>query len=65
LRKILGNGTPVGSSVRAYLPYRPSQMPGAAGHSSGNANRVKADALFDFLSAEILPQALAERGSAR
>lgn len=65
LRKILGNGTPVGSSVRAYLPYRPSQMPGAAGHSSGNANRVKADALFDFLSAEVLPQALARRPSAQ
>lgn len=65
LRRILGNGTPVGSSVRAFLPYRPSQMPGAAGHSSGNANRVKADALFDFLSAEILPQALAQKPPAK
>lgn len=59
LRKILGNGAPVGSSVRAFLPYRPSQMPGASGHSIGNANRVKADALFDFLSADVLPKALA------
>jgi lysophospholipase L1-like esterase len=49
LRDILGRGTPVGSSVRAFLPYRPSQMPGASGHSSGNANRVKAQALFEFL----------------
>jgi hypothetical protein len=49
LRAILGQGTPVGGSVRAFLPYRPSQMPGAQGHSAGNANRVKAAALFDFL----------------
>lgn len=50
LGAILGEGTPVGSSVRAFLPYRPSQMPGASGHSIGNANRVKADALFDFIT---------------
>lgn len=49
LREILERGTPVGSSVRAFLPYRPTQMPGASGHSSGNANRVKAQALFEFL----------------
>lgn len=56
LRSILGDGTPVGSSLHAFLPYRPSQMPGASGHSIGNANRVKADALFDFLiSAGMLP----------
>jgi hypothetical protein len=36
-------------------------MPGASGHSSGNANRVKADALFDFLSGEVLPQALSSK----
>lgn len=47
---VLGQGTPVGSSMRAFLPYRPSQMPGARGHSTGNANRVKADALFEFLT---------------
>lgn len=49
LRAVLGAGTPVGSSVRAFLPYRPTQMPGASGHSIGNANRVKAEALFEFL----------------
>jgi hypothetical protein len=54
LRTILDGVTPVGSSVRAFLPYRPSQMPGANQHSIGNANRVKADALFDFLVAEHL-----------
>ena len=58
LRNILGNGTPVGSSVRAFIPYRPSQMPGASGHSIGNANRVKANALFEFLAADVLPKAL-------
>lgn len=58
LAAILGNGTPVASSVRAFLPYRPSQMPGASGHSIGNANRVKADALFDFLQTAFLADAL-------
>jgi hypothetical protein len=58
LRQVLGNGTPVGGSTRAFLPYRPSQMPGANGHSIGNANRVKADALFEFLAADVLPGAL-------
>jgi len=46
---VLGKDVPVTSSIRAYLPLRPSQMPGASGHSVGNANRVKADVLFDFL----------------
>ena len=58
LRAFLGNGTPVASSVRAFLPYRPSQMPGASGHSYGNSNRVKADALFEFVTRELLPDAL-------
>lgn len=47
--EVLGRGVPVTSSIRAYLPLRPSQMPGASGHSVGNANRVKADVLFEFL----------------
>lgn len=55
LRTILENGTPVGSSVRALLAYRPSQMPGASGHSIGNANLVKARALFEFLRRDVLP----------
>ena len=58
LHQLLGNGTPVVSSTRAYLHYRPSQMPGASGHSIGNANRVKADALFAFLRASVLPPLL-------
>lgn len=55
LRAVLGDGTPVTSSTRAFLRYRPSQMPEANGHSLGNSNRVKADALFEFLRTEILP----------
>ena len=58
LREILGDGTPVASSTRAFLRYRPSQMPGANNHSFGNANRVKADALFEFLrTSTLLPPA--------
>lgn len=49
LLELLGDGTPAVSSLRAYLHHRPSQMPGAGGHSVGNANRVKADVLFEFL----------------
>jgi GDSL-like Lipase/Acylhydrolase family len=52
LRDILDDGTPAGSSVREFLAYRPTQMPGASGHSFGNSNRVKADALFRFLRDE-------------
>ena len=59
LRAALGaGGVPVTSSTRAYLHHRPSQMPGAGGHSVGNANRVKADVLFDFLKAKVLPALL-------
>ena len=58
LREILGAGAPVAGSTRAFLRYRPSQMPGANNHSFGNANRVKADALFDFLrTSSLLPPA--------
>ena len=49
ISEVLGRELPVASSVRAYLPLRPSQMPGASGHSVGNANRIKADVLFEFL----------------
>jgi len=59
VREVLGQGTPVVSSARAFLHYRPSQMPAAAGHSLGNANRVKADVLFDFLRDGVLPGHLA------
>lgn len=55
LREVLGDGTPVVSSTRAFLHYRPSKMPGASGHSFGNSNRVKADVLFDFLRSNVQP----------
>jgi hypothetical protein len=63
LREVLGDGTKVASSTRAFLHYRPSQVPGANGHSLGNANRVKADVLFEFLRTDVLPSAVA--GDAR
>lgn len=43
------------SSWHEFLYYRPSQMPAASGHSLGNANLVKAKALFDFLRDRVLP----------
>lgn len=58
LLEVLGDGTPVASSARAFLHYRPSQMPVAAGHSLGNANRVKADVLFGLLQQRVLPPLL-------
>lgn len=58
VREVLGQGTPVVSSTRAFLHYRPSQMPSASGHSLGNANRVKADVLFEFLRDHTLPALL-------
>jgi hypothetical protein len=45
----LARGTPAISSVREFLHYRPSQMPLADAHSIGNANRVKADVLFQLV----------------
>ncbi len=65
LTEVLGVGTPVASSTRAFLHYRPSQMPAASGHSLGNANRVKADALFAMLSTQVLPPLLAAGVSRR
>jgi hypothetical protein len=58
LQRIVGDGTPATSSVRAFLRYRPSEMPLASGHAIGNANRVKADALFEYLSTTVLPPLL-------
>lgn len=55
LREVLSAGTPVFSSTAAFLHYRPSQMPVAGGHSIGNSNRVKADALFEGLRSSVLP----------
>jgi hypothetical protein len=56
LLQVLGEGTPVVSSVSAFLHYRPSQMPLADGHALGNSNVVKADVLFDFLRQHVLPE---------
>ena len=50
LLSVMGDGSPAASSTRAFLHWRPSQMPGAYGHSIGNANRVKADVLFEYLT---------------
>ncbi len=54
LLEVLGEGAPVASSTREFMHYRPSQMPAAGGHSVGNANRVKADVLFEFLRSRSL-----------
>jgi hypothetical protein len=53
--RVLGDGMQAISSYDAFLHTRPSQMPNADGHSIGNANVVKADVLFGFLSECILP----------
>jgi len=55
LLDVLGNGTPAVSSTRAFLHYRPSQMPAASGHAVGNSNAVKADVLFQYLRDAVLP----------
>lgn len=62
---VLGDGTPAVSSTRAFLHHRPSQMPLASGHSLGNANRVKADVLFAYLSTRVLPPLLASEAPPR
>lgn len=61
LVEVLGRGVPAVSVARDYLPYRPSQMPGAGGHSIGNANVVKADTLFRVLATDLLPPLLPPR----
>jgi len=58
LLRTLGEGTPAVSCQDAFLEVRPSQMPGASGHSIGNANQVKADVLFGYLRDQVLPAAL-------
>ena len=55
LQEVLGRETAVVSSWHEFLYYRPSQMPAASGHSLGNANLVKAKALFEFLRDRVLP----------
>jgi hypothetical protein len=62
LLQLLGQGTPVVSSVSAFLHYRPSQMPLASGHSLGNSNAVKADVLFRFLRDRVLAEGHEAKG---
>jgi hypothetical protein len=58
LQAVMGKDTPVASVTRAFLHYRPSQMPVAGGHALGNANRVKADVLAEYLQSTVLPPLL-------
>ena len=48
--RTLGSLTPVVSSYEAFWHYRPDEVPDAGGHSLGEANEVKADVLFKFLT---------------
>jgi hypothetical protein len=55
LLKVMGDGgTPAFSVFDAVARFRPSQLPVIDGHAIGNSNRVKADALFDYLVAQSL-----------
>jgi hypothetical protein len=58
LLEVLGRGTPAVSSTRAFLQYRPSQMPAAGDHAIGNSNAVKAEVLFRYLREHVLPPIL-------
>lgn len=58
LLEVLGRGTPAVSALPELMHYRPSQMPAAAAHSRGNANLVKAKALFEYLRDQVLPAML-------
>ena len=52
--RAMSEGTPAVSAYDAFLHVRPSQMPNASGHSIGNSNVVKAEALFEFLKGHAL-----------
>lgn len=58
LLEVLGRATPAVSVTRAFFHYRPSQMPGASGHSIGNSNLVKAEVLASYLEQQVLPPLL-------
>ena len=64
VRTLGADGTPVATSYEAFRRVRPSQMPEASGHSIGNANVVKAEALFAFLRDVFLPQIAGGRAGA-
>ena len=53
--RLLSDGTPAGSAFNEFMHYRPSQLPFADGHSVGNSNLVKAQALLSFLRDSVLP----------
>jgi hypothetical protein len=53
--RILSDGTPAGSAFHEFMHYRPSQLPYADGHSVGNSNLVKAQALLAFLRESVFP----------
>jgi hypothetical protein len=53
--RILSDGTPAGSAFNEFMHYRPTQMPYADGHTVGNSNLVKAQALFAFLRDSVFP----------
>jgi hypothetical protein len=56
VRQLSKTGVPTVSTYDAFARYRPSQMPQAEAHALGNANRVKADLLFEFLRDRVLPR---------
>ena len=56
LEVLSDGGVPIVSSYDAFLPYRPSQMPLAGGHSLGNANLLKAEILFEYLKTRVFPE---------
>jgi hypothetical protein len=45
------------SAFDAFMRTKPSQMPGAGGHSLGNANALKAEVLFEFLTDHVIVEA--------
>ena len=51
--QVLGTDFPAASTYDAFMHTKPSQMPGAGGHSLGNANAVKAEVLFEFLRTQV------------
>ena len=63
LSEILSAAAPTVSSYDAFLAYHPSDVPGAGGHSLGNANAVKADVLFRFLTGSVLNALPARTGT--
>ena len=55
--RLMSGGTPAASTYDAFLRVRPSQMPNASGHSIGNSNVVKAEALFEYLRDRVFADA--------